>query len=87
MINLIKKFFLFWYRFLIGDDWIGAVIILLGFVLTYVFSRHEVAAYWFLPAAVLLSLGSSIVRIHRRNALNQQDIVAPGTPRRASSKV
>ncbi len=84
--NPVKQVLLFCYRFLIGDDWLGAVIILLGFALTYVLSRNEVDAYWFLPATVLLSLGSSIVRLHRRNPSKQDEII-PQSPRRVSTKI
>jgi hypothetical protein len=29
--DYVVRFFRFWYKFLISDDWIGATIVLLGF--------------------------------------------------------
>ncbi len=58
----LKKFGLFWYRFLIGDDWIGAAIIITGLIGTYALLKAKIAAYWFLPLVVMLSLSLSLFR-------------------------
>ncbi len=58
----LKKFFLFWYGFLIGDDWLGAAIILAGCMGTYELSKNGTDAYWFLPLIVLLSVAVSLMR-------------------------
>ncbi|MGZ3534892.1 MAG: hypothetical protein ACXU9K_06680 [Thermodesulfobacteriota bacterium] len=58
----LKKFGLFWYRFLIGDDWAGAVIIIAGSIGTYTLIKAEITAYWLLPLAVMFSLSLSLFR-------------------------
>jgi len=60
--SYLKKFVLFWYRFLIGDDWVGAAIVIAGLIVTYGFLKVEIAAYWFLPLAVMFSLSLSLFR-------------------------
>ena len=63
--NYLKSFFLFWYRFIIGDDWVGAAIIFCGFIGTYQFVKMDMKGYWLLPLAVMLSLGVSLFRLAR----------------------
>ncbi len=58
----LKKFGLFWYRFLIGDDWVGAAIIIAGLFGTYTLLKVKIAAYWFLPLIVMFSLSLSLLR-------------------------
>jgi len=58
----LKKFGLFWYRFLIGDDWVGAAIVIAGLIVTYGLLKAEIAAYWFLPLVVMFSLSLSLFR-------------------------
>ena len=58
----LKRFGLFWYQFLIGDDWIGATIAVLGFIGTYFLVRAGITAFWLLPAVVALGLGLNLVR-------------------------
>jgi hypothetical protein len=61
-ILLLRGFFLFWYTFLIGDDWMGAIMILGGFAGTFELLRLRTPAFWLLPFAVLLSLSVSLLR-------------------------
>jgi len=61
-IPLLRGFLLFWYAFLIGDDWIGAAIILGGFAGTFELLRLHAPAFWLLPFAVLLSLSVSLLK-------------------------
>ncbi len=58
----IKKFGLFWYRFLVGDDWVSAVLIVSGFLGTALLVRANVVAYWFLPVLVILSVSINLFR-------------------------
>jgi len=58
----LKTFGLFWYRFLIGDDWVGAAIVIAGLIVTYGLLKAEIAAYWFLPLVVMFSLSLSLFR-------------------------
>ncbi len=60
--DYLKQFGLFWYRFLIGDDWAGAVITIAGLICTYALLKAKTDAYWFLPLAVMFSLSLSLFR-------------------------
>jgi len=60
--SYLKKFGLFWYRFLIGDDWVGAAIVIAGLIVTYGLLKTSVTAYWSLPLAVMFSLSLSLFR-------------------------
>ncbi len=64
--NLIKGFGLFWYRFIVGDDWIGATIIVGGFIATGGLVRASISAFWVLPVTVIVSLTISLFRIAGR---------------------
>ena len=58
----LKKFGLFWYRFLIGEDWLGAAVVIAGLIGTYGLLKANVTAYWFLPLVVMFSLSLSLFR-------------------------
>ena len=60
--DYVKRFFLFWYHFLIGEDWIGSLIVLAGFAATYFVAQTHIAAYWILITVVLISLSYSVWR-------------------------
>ena len=60
--HYLKKFGLFWYKFLIGDDWVGAAIIIAGLIGTYGLLKAKIDVYWFLPLVVMLSLSVSLLR-------------------------
>jgi hypothetical protein len=57
-VRTVVAFGRFWYDFVIGDDWRMAVGVVAAIVSTNVLSRHDLPAWWVLPAAVvgLLSL-------------------------------
>jgi uncharacterized membrane protein len=57
-----KSFALFWYGFIIGDDWIGAIVILAGFAGTYWLAKEEIVSCWLLPLALLVSVSLSLDR-------------------------
>ncbi len=68
MLDYLRSFGLFWYRFLIGDDWIGAAIILAGFAGTYLLvTRFD--SYWLLPLSVLVSVTVSLYRAFRSESV------------------
>ncbi len=58
----LKKFGLFWYRFLIGEDWVGAAIVIAVLIGTYGLLKAKVTAYWLLPLIVMFSLSLSLFR-------------------------
>jgi hypothetical protein len=55
----------FWWDFVIGDDWLVAVLVALGIGVTAALAAASVAAWWFLPLAVLLVLWVSLRRAIR----------------------
>jgi uncharacterized membrane protein len=63
--NHLKQFALFWYRFIIGDDRVGAAIIFGGFIATYPLVKGKLNGYWLLPLAVMASLSVSLFRLSR----------------------
>lgn len=59
-------FIKFWRDFLIGDDLLGAAIVVTGLGLTYLLVRLGLDAYWLIPLAVVASVTSSLWRTVRR---------------------
>ncbi len=62
----IRRVFVFWYDFVVGDDWRVAVAVAAALALTYGISRTGVAAWWVLPTTVLIVLPVSLRRAVRR---------------------
>jgi hypothetical protein len=56
----------FWWDFVVGDDWRTALGVVLSIVVTAVLAAADIAAWWFLPAAVLIILYRSIRRASRK---------------------
>ncbi|HUZ27277.1 MAG TPA: hypothetical protein VMV07_26300 [Streptosporangiaceae bacterium] len=61
----LRAFGAFWYDFVIGDDWVIAVGIVIALLVTYLFSRAGVAAWWVLPLLVAVVLPTSLWRATR----------------------
>ncbi len=66
MTTRITAFLMFWYDFVVGDDWRVAVGVVAALVLTYGISTTTVAAWWVLPATVVILLPLSLWRVVRR---------------------
>jgi hypothetical protein len=62
----VRAFLAFWYDFVVGDDWLVAVGVLVALLLTYAVSRTAVAAWWLMPVAVAGLLPISLHRLMRR---------------------
>jgi hypothetical protein len=59
----LKAFGLFWYDFIVGDDWHVAVLVVAGLALTALLVHvAHVNAWWALPVFVLAALGWSLHR-------------------------
>jgi hypothetical protein len=56
----------FCYDFVIGDDWLVAVGVVIGLALTYGLSRTAVPAWWLLPLMLALLLPLSLWRAARK---------------------
>jgi len=63
MSRWLRSFGAFWYDFIIGDDWRGAVVVVAALAATAVCVHvASVNAWWLLPAAVIAALGWSLRR-------------------------
>jgi hypothetical protein len=59
----IKSFGMFWYDFIIGDDWHVAVIVVLGLAVTALLAHvAKVNAWWLLPLCALAALAWAVHR-------------------------
>jgi hypothetical protein len=58
----VKRFALFWWDFIVGDDWFVAVGIAVAFALTALLAAASVPAWWLLPLAVAAVLWVSLRR-------------------------
>jgi hypothetical protein len=69
MIGKLRAFGAFWYDFIVGDDWLVALGVLLALAITYAASRLTYASvWWIVVAAVAILLPHSAFRatVHRR---------------------
>ena len=66
MADRIRAFAAFWYDFVVGDDWLIAVGVVISLALTYLLSRTAVPAWWLLPLFLVLLLPLSLWRATRR---------------------
>lgn len=63
--RVLKSFILFWYDFIVGDDWTVAVGVVIAIAATTVFTRSHVNAWWLLPLAATVLLAASLLRVAR----------------------
>jgi len=61
----LRRFLLFWYDFVVGDDWRVAVGVVAALAVTIVLSSVGLTAWWVLPVAVLVVLPLSLRRATR----------------------
>jgi phage shock protein PspC (stress-responsive transcriptional regulator) len=66
VVRRIRAFGAFWYDFIVGDDWVVAVGVVIGLALTYGLSRTAVPAWWLLPLVLALLLPFSLWRAVRK---------------------
>lgn len=62
----LKRFGLFWYDYLVGDDWQIAVGVVLAIVLTFLLAPIWAAAWLIMPLAVLVLMPYGVARSLRR---------------------
>jgi hypothetical protein len=61
----LRSFALFWWNFIVGDDWRVAAGLAVGLVLTWYVTDRGTDAWWLLPIAVVLLLADSLWRATR----------------------
>jgi hypothetical protein len=67
---------MFWYDFVVGDDWRVAAGVVIALAVTGALVRAGVGAWWFMPPAVALLFGWSL---HRATAGRRgQEQASPG---------
>jgi hypothetical protein len=65
-VSRIRAFALFWWDFVVGDDWRVAAGLALAIAAIELLHRVHVAAWWLLPLAVAAVLGLSVARYASR---------------------
>jgi hypothetical protein len=65
----------FIYRFIVGDDWTVALVLLLALAATGVLVTHGISAWWLVPLLAIVMTGISL----RRSALHDPPRPTSGT--------
>lgn len=60
--NYLKNFLLFWYDFIVGDDWTIAAGVVLALVVLAVLAHSGIHAWWVMIVAVVVMLAVSLWR-------------------------
>jgi hypothetical protein len=63
--TFLRRFGSFWWDFVVGDDWLVAVLVAVAIGTTAALAAASVAAWWLLPVAALLVLWLSLRRAIR----------------------
>lgn len=66
LLGWLEAFGIFWYDFVIGDDWTIAAGVAIALGATYGLSRTDLPAWWLLPVSAVALVVSSIVRARRQ---------------------
>ena len=62
----LKDFGLFWYDFVIGDDWIMAVGVIAALGITALLAHNRIVAWWLMPLAAVSVLLISLRRAAKK---------------------
>ena len=66
MMRRLKSFGAFWYDFVIGDDWLIAIGVVVALMITAVVGTTGVAGWWIVPVAIVVLLPLSLWRATRQ---------------------
>jgi hypothetical protein len=66
--RLVRRFALFWWDFVVGDDWRVALGAAVALALTWFLADNGENPWWLLPLAVPVLLAASLLRAARRAA-------------------
>ncbi len=61
----LRGFGRFWWDFVIGDDWLAAVLVAIAIGATAAIAHSDITAWWLMPVAVLCVLWLSLRRAIR----------------------
>lgn len=62
---MLRRFGLFWYDFVVGDDWRVAVAVVGALLVTAIVAAAGIPAWWVLPVAAVVVLALSLLRAAR----------------------
>lgn len=62
----LRSFAMFWYDFIVGDDWTVAVGVVVAVAATGALTQAKVNAWWLVPVAAAGLLVMSVLRVARR---------------------
>jgi uncharacterized protein (DUF58 family) len=63
----LRNFLLFWFDFIVGDDWVIATGVVIALLAATQLSQRGLSAWWLVPVAVAALLAVSIWRGTRRS--------------------
>ena len=61
----LKNFLLFWYDFIVGDDWTIALGVVVALILASLLAQQGIQAWWIMLIAVIGMFGVSLWRVTR----------------------
>jgi hydrogenase/urease accessory protein HupE len=64
-VKYVRNFGLFWWDFVVGDDWLVALLVVIAIGVTAAVAHSHVSAWWLMPVAVLVVLWLSLRRAIR----------------------
>jgi hypothetical protein len=67
MMTYLKNFLLFWYDFIVGDDWMIAASVVMALVLSAALAHRGLNAWWVMLVSVVVMLAASLWRETRRS--------------------
>lgn len=80
----LRAFGMFWYDFVVGDDWLLAVGVVVALAVTAMLADvAKVPSWWILPATVVGVISFSVLRASRKTAPPASS--APSPPLQAAS--
>jgi hypothetical protein len=65
-VKYLRAFALFWWNFIVGDDWQVAAGVAVSLVATWLLAHHGVNAWWLMPPALAIVTAGSLCRAVRR---------------------
>ncbi|HEY4028642.1 MAG TPA: hypothetical protein VGO86_19605 [Candidatus Dormibacteraeota bacterium] len=68
IVRWVAGFGRFWYRFIVGDDWMIAASIAVGLVVVYALTLARISAWWLMPVIAPLVLLVSLRRARGQRA-------------------
>jgi hypothetical protein len=66
--SYLSAFLRFWYDFIIGDDWVIAIGVVVALGLTALIADRGITAWWTMPVAVVALLAASLRRGVRQSS-------------------